>query len=254
MDRDIELRRRGTRLLLTIVAIWGVGVATASATGLYGALPPLLLAPIIALGIIVPSIIYGISKGFRAYIEAIGLRPLTVFHIWRIGAALLFFWYGVHGLLPKIFVQIAGWGDLIAGLLALGITMLPESRTRYLVFEIFGFADFVAAVGTGLTMFLLHDPLMANIRTLPMALIPLYGVGISGASHIMAFDLLRRGIGIKRKEKLASALASTENAEAGPGLPGQCHQQLRGLHHWQRLAQFLRPLRRQWGIHDHAGR
>lgn len=47
-------------------------------------------------------------------------------------------------------------------------------------------------------MFLLNDPRMAGIQTLPMALIPLYGVGISGASHIMAFDLLRRGVGIGR--------------------------------------------------------
>ena len=33
---------------------------------------------------------------------------------------------------------------------------------------------------------------MSGIQTLPMALIPFYGVGISGANHIMAFDLLRR--------------------------------------------------------------
>jgi hypothetical protein len=147
------------------------------------------------------------SKGFRAYVEIIGLRPITVFHIWRIGAALLFFWYGAHNLLPPIFVLIAGWGDLIAGLLALAVTLLPESRNRYLVFEIFGFADFVAAVGTGLTMFLLHDPRMAGIQTLPMALIPFYGVGISGASHIMAFDLLRRHVGIRHKIKAEAVQA-----------------------------------------------
>ena len=206
MDRNVDIRH-GTRVLLTLLAIWGLAVATASGTGAYDAFPPLLLGPIIALGIVVPVIVYAMSKGFRAYIEAIGLRPLTVFHIWRVGAALMFFWYGAHDLLPQVFVQIAGWGDLIAGLLALGITILPESRTRYLVFEIFGFADFVAAVGTGLTMFLLHDPLMATIRTLPIALIPLYGVGISGASHIMAFDLLRRGIGIEHREKSTAVQA-----------------------------------------------
>jgi hypothetical protein len=54
------------------------------------------------MGIVVPLIVYAVSKGFRAYIEAIWLRPLTVFHIWRFGAALLFFWYGAHDLLPQI--------------------------------------------------------------------------------------------------------------------------------------------------------
>jgi hypothetical protein len=208
MDREIEIRKRhGTRVLLTVLAIWGLAVAIAAQTGVYSAIYPLLLAPIIALGIVVPVIAYAMSKGFRAYIEAIGLRPLTAFHIWRIAAALLFFWYGAHDLLPQVFVQNAGWGDLIAGLLALGVTLLPESRNRYLVFHIFGFADFVVAVGTGLTLFLLSDPRMAGIQTLPMALIPLYGVGISGASHIIAFDLLRRHVGIEPRTKGAAAAA-----------------------------------------------
>ena len=55
----------------------------------------------------------------------------------------------------------------------------------------FGFADFVVAVGTGLTYTLLLDPRMNLIAELPMALIPLFGVGLSGASHIVAFDMMR---------------------------------------------------------------
>ncbi|MBV9630296.1 MAG: permease [Xanthobacteraceae bacterium] len=206
MDRDIEIRR-GTRILLTVLAMWGLGVVVAAQTGLYSAFPPLLLAPLIVLGIVVPVIIYAVSKGFRDYIEGVGLRTLTAFHIWRIGAALLFFWYGAHNLLPQVFVQNAGWGDLIAGLMALRVTVLPKTRNRYLVFHIFGFADFVVALGTGLTLFLLNDPRMAGIQTLPMALIPLYGVGISGASHIMAFDLLHRGVGVDQPVKAVAARA-----------------------------------------------
>jgi hypothetical protein len=208
VDQELEDRkRRGTRVLLVVLATWGLAVAIAAETGVYHALPPLLLAPIIALGIVVPVIVYALSGGFRAYIEAIGLRPLTAFHIWRIGAALLFFWYGAHNLLPEIFVQDAGWGDLIAGFLALGVVLLPENRNRYLAFHLFGFGDFVVAVGTGLTFFLLKDPRMSAIETLPMALIILYGVGISGASHIMAFDLLRRHSGIGPKVTCAAAKA-----------------------------------------------
>jgi len=208
MGRDIKARQRhGTRVLLAVLGIWGLGVAVAAQTGLYSAVPPLLLAPVIALGIVVPVVVYALSKDVRDYIAAIGLRVLTAFHIWRIAAALLFFWYGEHNLLPEAFVQNAGWGDLIAGLLALGVTLLPKTRDRYLVFHVFGFADFVVAVGTGLTLFLLDDPRMAGIQTLPMALIPLYGVGISGASHIMAFDLLRRGVGVPLKGDTSHASA-----------------------------------------------
>jgi hypothetical protein len=208
MDWEHELRkRRGTRVLLSVLIIWGLAVAGAAEAGLLRAIYPLLLAPIIALGIVVPVVVYALSDSFRAYIEAIGLRPLTTFHVWRIAAALVFFWYGEHNLLPEIFVQNAGWGDLIAGFLALGVILLPENRSRYLAFHIFGFADFVVAVGTGLTLFLLNDPRMSAIETLPMALIPLYGVGISGASHIMAFDLLRRHSGIEPNVKPAAGKA-----------------------------------------------
>jgi hypothetical protein len=182
--------------LLGVLIVWGLAVAAAAEAGVYRAVYPLSLAGLIALGIVAPVVVYALSRRFRAYIETIGLRTLTAFHIWRIAAALVFFWYGAHDLLPEAFVRNAGWGDLIAGLLALGVTLLPKTRNRYLVFHLFGFADFVVAVGTGLTYFLLNDPRMSGIQTLPMALIPFYGVGISGASHIMAFDLLRRRPGL----------------------------------------------------------
>ncbi len=197
MSQVIEMRKSGgTRILLGVLIVWALAVVVAAEVGVYRAVYPLWLAGLIALGIVVPVVAYALSRMFRAYIETIGLRALTAFHIWRIVAALIFFWYGAHDLLPEAFVRNAGWGDFIAGLLALGVTLLPKTRNRYLVFHLFGFADFVVAVGTGLICFLLNDPRMSGIQTLPMALIPFYGVGISGASHLMAFDLLRRRPGL----------------------------------------------------------
>lgn len=194
MNSKAELQKhKGTRLLLTVLAAWGLAVVIASETGVYAAVNPRFLAVIIALGIVLPVIGYALFSGFRGYVQALGLRSLTAFHVWRIAAAMVFFWYGAHNLLPEAFVRNAGWGDLIAGVLALAVLLLPESRGRYLTFHVLGFTDFVVAVGTGLTFFLRNDPRMSAIETLPIALIPLYGVGISGASHIMAFDLLRRG-------------------------------------------------------------
>lgn len=188
------------RRLLGVLALWGLAVALCAAGGVYRSMPPLLVAPIIALGIAVPVVVYALSPRLRRTIAAIGLRSLTAFHIWRIGAALVFLWYGAHALIPESFARNAGWGDLVAGLLAFAVTVLPESRGRYLVFHIVGFADFVLAVGTGLTFFLRGDPRMSAIQTLPLALIPLWGVGISGAGHIVAFHLLRQGAPSSAKE------------------------------------------------------
>ena len=133
---------------------------------------------------------YFLSPSLKAYFRTIGLYPLTVLHVWRIPAALVFFWYGAHGALPPVFWILAGSGDFLSGVLALPLLRGPANRSTYLSKHLFGFADFVVAVGTGLTLTLLHDPRMAPIRDLPLALIPLFGVGISGASHIIAFHLL----------------------------------------------------------------
>jgi hypothetical protein len=110
MEHDIAARaRRGHIVLTTVVAVWGLGVATAAKTGLFSGVYPLLLAGLIALGIILPVVAYALSRSFRDYIEALGLYGLTAFHVWRIVAALVFFWYGAHNLLPDVFVQNARW-------------------------------------------------------------------------------------------------------------------------------------------------
>ena len=63
---------------------------------------------------------------------------------------------------------------------------------KYWGFHLFGLADFATAVSAGLIFSLLQVPTMETIATFPVALIPLFGVGISGASHIMALDILVR--------------------------------------------------------------
>ena len=85
---------------------------------------------------------------------------------------------------------MAGMGDLLASLFAATLLWRPRSAANYRDAHVFGFTDFVVAVGTGLTFTLLQDPRMALLTTLPMALIPLFGVGLSGASHIVALSWL----------------------------------------------------------------
>jgi len=197
---------RHITLKLAVVALaWGSLVAAAAASGFPRALNPLLIGPLIALGIAIPVIVYFSSADLKAYFRTVGLYPLTVFHVWRIPAALVFFWYGAHGLLPPAFWILAGGGDFLSGVLALPLLRGPASTTIYLSKHLFGFADFLVAIGTGLTLTLLHDSRMGAIRDLPLALIPLFGVGISGTSHIIAFHLLWSG-------RRAGALSSVASA------------------------------------------
>jgi hypothetical protein len=188
-------------------AAWLSAVAIGSETGFLNSLYQPLIAAIVAVSIFVPAAWYFASRQMRLYMETVGHRRLMLLHAWRIPAALAFFWYGLNGQLPPVFWILAGVGDFIAGSLALYMAFRPESLRRYWIFHSFGFLDFVVAVGTGLTYTLLQDPRMAPIAVLPMALIPLFGVGISGATHVIAFDMLRRKVG------LASASAAAMPAQ-----------------------------------------
>ena len=123
---------------------------------------------------------------------AIGLRRLTLFHVWRIPAGGLFLYYASSGELPLLFGLIAGVGDVLAGLGAATLFKRQATEIQLRRIHLFGFADFITAVGTGLTFTLLNDPLMVTLTTLPMALIPLFGVGLSGSSHIIVLSQLKR--------------------------------------------------------------
>lgn len=174
---------------------WLCAVIAASVSGALAALGRTFMpayAGLVALGIVVPTIVYFASSSARRAVDAIGVHRLTLMHAWRVPAALLFLAYGFRGQLPAPFWILAGAGDLLAGLYAATLVFRPRSPELYRRIHLFGFADFVVAVGTGLTFTLLGDARMSLLTTLPMALIPLFGVGLSGASHIIALARLTR--------------------------------------------------------------
>lgn len=187
---SLQIERRVAATLL----IWLAAVVAASGLGLLAEIPLPLFGGLVAIGIALPTAAYFALPALRAWAERVGIRALTLLHVWRIPAALVFFEYGAADLLPAEFVRNAAWGDLAAGTLAAFVFTLPEWRAKYWAVHLFGFADFVLAVGTGLLLSLTAAPLMGNIATFPIVLIPLFGVGLSGAAHIITLDLLRRGV------------------------------------------------------------
>lgn len=200
--------RRITLGLAAVVLVWGAAVVLGATTGFFAGLYMPMIGVIVAATIIVPTLIYRASPKLQAYAVRVGQAPILLFHTWRIPAALAFFWYGLNGELPTVFWVLAGAGDFIAGSYAAYLMLQPPAARRYLSFHVFGLADFVVAVGTGLTFTLLQDPRMAPIATLPLALIPLWGVGISGVTHLIAFDMLRRGVGASGDRPRAALIAA----------------------------------------------
>jgi hypothetical protein len=190
--RDSKARNDATkREVFEAAFAWGAAVAAASASGLLAKLPPRLVAPLIVGGIALPTIAYARSPRLKALAREIGVHDLSLFHTWRVVGTAAFLYYGSRDELPPAFVRNAAWGDLATSVFALGLQVLPRNRAVYTAFHIFGFADFVAALATGRTLALRGDPRMRTLATFPLAMIPLFGVGLSGAAHLIAFDVLR---------------------------------------------------------------
>jgi hypothetical protein len=181
--------------LWVVTAVWLIAVIWTSRSGALGELGLRFLpgfALLVALGIVIPVALYFAVPAVRSTVDGVGLHRLTLMHIWRIPAALVFFYYGLRGELPSMFWILAGVGDFLAGSYATTLLWRKPSIELYRRIHWFGFADFVVAVGTGLTFTLLQDPRMLLLTTLPMALIPLFGVGLSGASHIVVLSSLAK--------------------------------------------------------------
>lgn len=78
------------------LALWLVGVVWASQSGSLSALGVRFMpgfALLVALGIGIPVAMYFALPAVRRAVDAIGLHRLTLIHIWRIPAALVFFYY-----------------------------------------------------------------------------------------------------------------------------------------------------------------
>ena len=187
--------RRVHRVFLASLALWAAAVVIVAGSGLLNQLPTRLIPIPIVSGIVALLLFYSRSSAFRSYIHAVDLRNLTLFHLWRIPAALAFFYYGAQEELPLWFVRNAGWGDLVAGLLA-PLTVFAFARSErfrlagFTAFHVFSLADFVGAVGTGSVFSLMGDPLMATLKEMPMALIPFFGVPVTGALSLMTLHRL----------------------------------------------------------------
>ena len=181
-----------TKLLLGFGGYAAIAI-TLTATGVFSSIDTNVFPAVVALATTGLTLSYFCVPSIRALAEAIGPYGLASFHVWRIPAALTFLYYGTQGLLPATFVNLAGWGDMLAGVLAVLIFLIPRRAKTIAGFHVVGFADFVVAVGAGIVLNALDPTSMANVLLLPVALIPLIGVPLSGATHIAALHMIWTG-------------------------------------------------------------
>ncbi len=183
-------KRHVTRWSLLAAAVWLSAVVWAGYAGLTTAVPPLARGPVVLAGILGPFLLCLFHPAFRAVVTGVPDAAVVAAHSWRALAGFAFLDAGDRGLLPGAFVRDAGYGDILVALLVPVVLLLPESRMKYVVFHLFGLADFLLAVGTGLVFTLADHPLIGNLFAFPLVVIPWFGVGLSGASHLAALHRL----------------------------------------------------------------
>ena len=116
------------------------------------------------------------------------LQPLLVLHATRYLGMVFLVPTVVGGVLPAAFAAAAGYGDLLAGLLALGSLVALRARAGVArpltwVFNIVGLLDLVNAFYQGLT----HGVLLGAAYYIPTFIVPALVV-----THVMIFGLLLR--------------------------------------------------------------
>jgi len=160
--------------------------------GLFSRLPAITIG--VLNNVILVSGIYAYFRiaSLRSYLREIDMTWLTCIQLWRIPAAYMF-WHihAAHGKLPPILVQNAATGDWIGGLLVPLVFIIPSQwRYKWLLFHIYGIADFVVALGTGAIGALTNAPRVSDITELPTVFILLFAVPILAFAHIIAIDKL----------------------------------------------------------------
>lgn len=189
----------------TMLSLWFVMMGPLAQAGILLP-PPTLTDPPFALMPLIGGtlLLWGLGR-FTATGQIIlgGLdqRHLIGFQVFRLmGALFLLGW--AMGEIPWQFALPAGIGDVWAGIAAIqALSALnrgaPDARSKVVMANVIGLADFVVAVSTGLLtsegfLHLMSREAPNIINLYPLALFPAYFVPVFIAFHLFSLGALRR--------------------------------------------------------------
>jgi hypothetical protein len=181
-----------------LLAVWFIAVFWASAAHLF--LNPLAQFGVgVAVSATVPLIVFSlwfaVSEGFRNFALSLNPRILTSVQVWRI-VGFTFLLLQVRNVLPAIFALPAGYGDMFIGVTA-GFAAWklaePAHRGTFIFWQALGILDLVTAVSLGTTARLLdpHGASMVAMTVLPLSLIPTFFVPLFMMLHVICIAQAR---------------------------------------------------------------
>jgi len=196
----VPLRGLPAGLPWLIVTLWAATSFMLARNGAFveppDALPLRLMAAVmIPVGLFLGA--YTLIPAVRTWVAGLDLGLVVAVQTWRVlGIAFVFLW-GL-GSLPATFAIPAGVGDVAVGVFAVYVTLAvarktPDWPARVRLLTIVGILDFMLAFGTatlsgeGRLLQLASAPLPVLMQTLPMAMIPTFGVPFFMILHLIAW-------------------------------------------------------------------
>ncbi len=190
---------RYAKFTAALVGAWFVFSLVASALHLYqggAGQPPLALG----LAAITPIVVFLVwflwSPRFRQFTLSLDARTLTLVQSWRV-VGFVFVVLAAFGMLPRIFALPAGWGDMFIGATAstAALKLASADRRRSFIFwQVLGIIDLVNAVTLGTLAGFIdpHGIPTSPMTTLPLSLIPTFGVPLFIILHVICIAQARR--------------------------------------------------------------
>lgn len=182
-----------------LFALWA-GVALAVAASGLIAPERLKVVPLLFVGTLVGLVVaYWRSPSMRRFADGVDVRVPVLFHVVRVGFGVAFLVFGSRGELDATFATRAGWGDVIAGGLAIPAALVARRPARWargavLAFNVFGLVDILVVVFTAqwILLFSGHPETMFALSRFPFSTIPPLVVPLIFATHLLIFRRLRR--------------------------------------------------------------
>ncbi|MCZ7419487.1 hypothetical protein O7605_08130 [Verrucosispora sp. WMMA2121] len=180
-----------------IVAVgWFCVALAASALGAFRTPPgdpPVALALAAGVPPLTVLVLAVCSSRFRAWARSLELRFLTLLQTWRV-AGLAFLALAAVDALPAGFALPAGLGDVAIGLTAPLVAAFVVDRANrvFVAWTALGIADLILAVTLGVLYsaspagLLRADLDTGLMSTLPMSLVPAFGVPITLVAHLLS--------------------------------------------------------------------
>jgi len=184
-----------TRTVLVGALLWLLVAVVLGASGALRGIPPRALVTLVASLAFVLLVASWTVAPLRRFVRQADLRLLAGFHLLRL-VGLYFVILGWRGLLPGLFVDAAGYGNLGVGVLAalLLVSVSPSSmpgRAWWIGWNVLGLA---VAFSVGIVVLVIGrgvpDPML---RVLPFSLLPSFVAPIAVATHVWMLLRLANG-------------------------------------------------------------